>query len=339
MDLYSFSRRKYIMAPTPLEKLEKLSKHLGGPDIYIKRDDLSWGLTEGGNKVRKLEFVVADALEHGADTLVTCGAVQSNHCRLTLAATVKEGLKCRLILQERVPGSFDASATGNNLLFHLLGAENIRVVPCGSNMMEEMEKELQSLSREGRKGYAIPVGASYEIGSLGYVVCAEEILEQLKAKELSVNYVVCPSGSGGTHSGLLVGFLKNNSDIPVLGINVSRDREMQEKLIFDLTNKLTAKLEMDQDIDRAKVCCFDEYVGPGYSLPTEEMKDAVRLLGRLEGIIFDPVYSGKAMAGLIDLVNRGYFKSGDNVLFIHTGGVPALYAYAHEFISQHRESG
>ncbi len=332
MDLNIFSRRKYLMAPTPIEKMERLSEHLGGPEIYIKRDDLCWGFTEGGNKVRKLEFVVADALDHGADTLVTCGAVQSNHCRLTLAAAVKEGLKCRLILEERVPGSFNATATGNNLLFNLLGVEKIRVVHGGSNLVEEMEEELSDLSREGRKGYAIPVGASDEIGSLGYVVCAEEIIEQLRSLGLSMNYVVCPSGSGGTHSGLLAGFFYNKSDITVLGFNVGRDREAQEELVFDLTNKLTAKLEMDQDIDRAKVCCFDEYVGPGYALPTEEMKDAVRFVARLEGIILDPVYSGKAMAGLIDKVNKGYFKPDQMVMFIHTGGVPALYAYNHEFL-------
>ncbi len=332
MDLNNFSRRKYLSAPTPIEKMERLSEHLGGPEIYIKRDDLGWGFTEGGNKIRKLEFVVADALDQGADTLVTCGAIQSNHCRLTLAAAVKEGLKCRLILEERVPGSFNATATGNNLLYNLLDAEKIRVVPGGSNLVEEMEEELSDLSRVGRKGYAIPLGASYAIGSLGYVICTEEILEQLRSLGLSMDYVVCPSGSGGTHSGLLAGFFYNKSDITVLGFNVGRGREAQEELVFNLTKKLTAKLEMDRDIDRAKVCCFDEYVGPGYSLPTEEMKDAVRLVARLEGIILDPVYTGKAMAGLIDKISKGYFKPDQRVMFIHTGGVTALYAYNHEFL-------
>ncbi len=332
MDLNSFSRRRYLNAATPIEKMEKLSDWLGGPDIYMKRDDLAGVLTEGGNKVRKLEFAVADALDHGADTLVTCGAVQSNHCRATLAAAVKEGLKCRLVLEERVPGSYKPAGTGNNLLYHLLGVEKIRVVPGGSDLMGEMEKEVAELSRDGRKGYIMPVGASNEIGSLGYVACAEEILEQISDQGISLDYVVCPSGSGGTHSGLLTGFLKNNRNISVVGINVSRNRETQEELVFKLSNKINAKLQMGQDMDREKVRCFDEFVGPGYSLPTEEMKDAVRLVGRLEGILLDPVYTGKAMAGLIGLVKQGYFSPDQKVLFIHTGGVPALYAYAEEFL-------
>jgi len=337
MDLDSFPRRKYISEVTPIEPMEKLSKHLGGPNLYIKRDDLMKGLTEGGNKIRKLEFVVADALQQGADTLITCGAVQSNHCRLTLAAAVKEGLNCRLILEERVPGSYDKAATGNNLLFHILGVEKISVIPGNSDAKSEMEKELNELVKANRKGYIIPGGASYEIGALGYVSCAEEILEQISSMKLSFDYIVCSTGSGGTYSGLLTGFFKNNADIPVLGINVSRNRKAQEELVLNLTQRVLKKLEIDRRFPVGNVRCFDQYVGPGYSLPTNQMKSAVKLLGRLEGILLDPIYSGKGMAGLIDLVKQGYFLPGENVLFLHTGGAPALYAYADIFLTEDSE--
>ncbi len=334
MELKSFPRRNYISEVTPIEPMEKLSKHLGGPNLYIKRDDLMKGLTEGGNKIRKLEFVVADALQQGADTLITCGAVQSNHCRLTLAAAVKEGLNCRLVIEERVPGSYDKAATGNNLLFHILGVEKITVIPGNSDAAAEMEKEKNELASSGRKGYIIPGGASYEIGALGYVSCAEEILNQASSMGLSFDYLVTPTGSGGTYTGLLAGFFKNNADIPVLGINVSRDRKAQEELVLNLAQRVLKKLEIDRQLPAGNVRCFDQYVGPGYSLSTDQMKSAVKLLGRLEGILCDPIYSGKGMAGLIDLAKQGYFQPGENVLFLHTGGVPALYAYADIFLTE-----
>ncbi len=337
MELDSFPRRSYISEFTPIEHMEKLSMHLGGANFFIKRDDLMKGLTEGGNKIRKLEFAVADALMQGADTLITSGAVQSNHCRLTLAAAVKEGLNCRLILEERVPGSYNKMASGNNLLFHILGVEKITVIPGNADAKVEMEKELNELTNSGRKGYIIPGGASYEVGALGYVSCAEEILEQASSMNLSLDYLVTPTGSGGTYTGLLAGFFKNNSDIPVLGINVSRDRIAQEELVYNLIQKVLRKLEIDREFPAGNVRCFDQYVGPGYSLPTDQMKSAVKLLGRLEGILCDPIYSGKGIAGLIDLAKQGYFKPGENILFLHTGGVPALYAHADLFLSEESE--
>jgi D-cysteine desulfhydrase len=178
MNLARFPRRRYTVGQTPIEYLEHLTRHLDGPQIYMKRDDLLGGAA-GGNKTRKLEFVVAEALRQGADTLITCGAVQSNHCRLTLSAAVKEGLKCRLILEERVPGSYKPEASGNNFLYQLMGVEKIRVVPGGSDMMKEMNDEAQAVAGKGRKAYVIPGGASDAIGALGYVACAEEMLAQL----------------------------------------------------------------------------------------------------------------------------------------------------------------
>ncbi|WP_347489787.1 D-cysteine desulfhydrase [Desulfoscipio sp. XC116] len=326
MNLAKFPRRRYTEGQTPLEFLPNFTKALGGPNIYIKRDDLL-GLTAGGNKTRKLEFLVADALAQGADTLITCGAVQSNHCRLTLAAAVKEGLKCRLVLEERVKGSYKPDASGNNFLFHLLDVEDITVVPGGSNMLAEMQKVADQLAAEGRKGYVIPGGASNEIGSTGYVACAQEILAQIFDKGINLSYVVCPSGSTGTHAGLITGFYGENSNIPVLGVNVSRRKDVQEEMVYDLVKRVSKHVGVKGEIPRNAITCFDEYVGPGYSIPTEAMAEAVRLLARTEGILLDPVYSGKAMAGLIDLVRKGYFKKEDNVLFVHTGGSPALYAY------------
>ncbi len=331
MDLAKFPRRRYTAGQTPIERLSRLSEALDGPTIYIKRDDLL-GLTGGGNKTRKLEFLVADALAKGADTLITCGAVQSNHCRLTLAAAVKEGLKCRLVLEERVPGSYNPRAGGNNFLFRLLGVEKIKVVPAGADMMSEMQAVADEVAAEGRRAYIIPGGGSNPIGATGYVACAEEILGQLFEKGLQIDRVVCASGSTGTHAGLVTGFYGNSSHIRVIGINVSRPKAEQEQLVYDLVTRTAAHVGVTSAIARDAVLCFDDYVGPGYSLPTPAMAQAVRMLARLEGILVDPVYTGKAMAGLIDLVRQGYFDRRENILFVHTGGSPALYVYMDDIL-------
>lgn len=325
MNLGKFPRRTYTYGATPIEKLERFSALLGGPEIYIKRDDML-GLTSGGNKTRKLEFLLADALEKGADTLVTCGAVQSNHCRLTLAAAVKEGLKCRLVLEERVPNSYNPESSGNNFLFRLLGVEAVTVVPGGSNMKEAMEEVAADVTASGGKPYIIPGGGSNAIGATGYVNCAQELQQQMFESGQSFDHIVVPSGSGGTHAGFLVGVVGNNLGIPVHGINVSRKRDVQTDLIHNLC-KLTAERVGCTPPDRELVNCYDEYVGAGYSRPTEGMIEAVNLLAKSEGILLDPVYTGKQMAGLIALVRNGFFKPTDKVLFLHTGGAPALYAY------------
>lgn len=332
MNLSRIPRRRYTSFSTPIEKLVHLSKHLNGPDIYIKRDDLL-GLTSGGNKARKLEFLVADALAQNADTLITCGAVQSNHCRLTLSAAIKEGLKCRLILEERVPNSYHPDASGNNFLYRFLGTEKIRVVPGGSDLMKEMQAEAKELDAEGRKGYVIPGGGSNELGTTGYVACAEEMLGQMFDLSLGIDYIVTASGSGGTHAGLVTGMFGNNANIPVIGINVSRKKEPQETLVYELVQRTARFVGIREEIPKVAIQCFDDYVGPGYSLPTPGMIEAVQLLAKTEGILLDPVYTGKAMAGLLDLVRKGYFRKGDNVLFVHTGGSSALYAYTQTVLS------
>jgi D-cysteine desulfhydrase len=325
MHLARFPRRRYTPAPTPIERLSHLSAHLGGPEIWIKRDDLT-GLTGGGNKTRKLEFLVADALAQGADTLITQGAVQSNHCRLTLAAAVREGLKCRLVLEQRVAGSYRPDASGNNFLFDLLGVEQVTVVDGGADMEAAMRKVADDLAAEGRRGYIIPGGGSNPLGALGYVACAEEILAQSFDMGLRLDHVVCASGSAGTHAGLLVGFLGCNAALPLTGINVRRPQVEQEGNVHRLAERTAALLGLPAT-PREAVVALDRWVGPGYSLPTAEMVEAVRLLARLDGVLLDPVYTGKAMAGLIGLVREGAFKPGERVLFVHTGGSPALYAY------------
>lgn len=326
MQLARFPRRRYTPRPTPIEKLEHLSRHLGGPDIYMKREDLT-GLTGGGNKTRKLEFLVADALAKGADTLITVGAVQSNHCRLTAAAAVKDGLKCRLVLEQRVPGSYDPAASGNNFLFDLLGVEAVTVVEGGADLAAAMQQVADALSAQGRVGYIIPGGGSNPLGALGYVACAEELLAQSFDLGLAFDHIVCASGSAGTHAGLLVGLLGNNAALPLTGINVRRPQAEQETNVHALATQTAALLGLDVPIPREAVRALDRWVGPGYSLPTPEMVEAVRLLARLEGILLDPVYTGKAMAGLIDLVREGAFGRTGKILFVHTGGAPALYAY------------
>ena len=329
MNLAQFPRRRYTAGQTPLEELPRLTK-MFGPNIYMKRDDLL-GLAGGGNKTRKLEFLVADALIAGADTLITCGAVQSNHCRLTLAAAVKEGLKCRFVLEERVPKSYKPDASGNNFLFNMLGIEKVKVVPSGSDMMKAMQAVADEVTAEGRKAYIIPGGGSNPIGATGYVACAEEILAQAFDQGINFDYIVTTSGSAGTHAGLVVGFYGNNSNIPVIGINISRQKGPQENLVYNLVEQTAAHVGIKGTIPREAVQCFEEYVGPGYSLPTPEMVKTVKLVAQTEGILLDPVYTGKAMAGMLDLIQKDFFKMGQNILFVHTGGSPALYQYADYF--------
>ena len=331
MNLAQFPRRGYVKQPTPVEPLPAFSKALGGKvNIWIKRDDTLPG-TGGGNKTRKLDFCIADALAKGADTIITCGAVQSNHCRLTLAWAVKEGLDCHLVLEERVPGSYNPQSSGNNFLFQLLGVSSITVVPGGSPMLQEMQKLADKLTAAGRKPYIIPGGASNSIGALGYVQCAQELQQQMFEQGCDFDHIIGPSGSAGTHAGFLLGMLACNMNIPVTGIGVNRKKPVQEQAVFDLMHQTADLIGAAVNIPREAVVAYDDYVGPGYSLPTAAMAEAVTLLARTESILLDPVYSGKAMSGLIDLVRKGVFPAGSNVLFLHTGGSPALYAYEDTF--------
>jgi D-cysteine desulfhydrase len=331
MNLAKIPRRGYLQRPTPIEPLKNLSAALGGKiNFWIKRDDLLPGCG-GGNKTRKLDFSFADALSQGADAIVTCGAVQSNHCRLTLAWAVKEGMDCHLVLEERVKDSYKKDASGNNFLFQLMGVKSITVVPGGSDMLAQMQQVADKLQTAGKKAYIIPGGASNPIGATGYVACAQETLQQLFEMGLAIDHMIVPSGSAGTHAGILVGIEGNHAGIPVSGINVSRTKQNQESLVYDLAVRTAEKVGATGAVTRDAVTCYDEYVGPGYSLPTDGMVEAVKLLASTEAILLDPVYSGKTMAGCIDLARKGHFDGCNNVLFLHTGGSPALYAYLDSF--------
>ena len=331
MNFTKFPRRKYLQGPTPIEFMPALSKALGNEvNLYIKRDDLLPG-AGGGNKTRKLEFSIADALEKGADTIITCGSVQSNHARLTAAWSAKEGLDCHLILEERVKGAYHADASGNNFLFELLGVKTIEVVPGGSDMLVQMNKKAEALKADGKKPYIVPGGASNAIGATGYAVCAEETMGQLNEMRLGIDHIVVPSGSAGTHAGMVVGMTGVNGGIPISGINVSRTKDVQEEIVYKLAIELAERLEVKGGVARDDIVCFDQYVGPGYSIPTDSMVEAVKLFAGKEAILLDPVYSGKTAAGLIDLVHKGHFPKDSNVLFLHTGGSPALYAYMDTF--------
>jgi len=331
MNLAKIPRRGYLQGPTPIEPLKNLSAALGGKiNFWIKRDDLLPGCG-GGNKTRKLDFSFAEALSQGADSIITCGAVQSNHCRLTLAWAVKEGMDCHLVLEERVKDSYKTDASGNNFLFQLMGVKSITVVPGGSDMPAQMQQVADKLHTDGKKAYIIPGGASNPIGATGYVACAQETLQQLFEMGLAIDHMIVPSGSAGTHAGILVGIEGTHASIPVSGINVSRVKQDQETLVYDLAVRASEKVGATGAVSRDTVTCYDEYVGPGYSLPTDGMVEAVKLLASTEAILLDPVYSGKTMAGCIDLARKGHFDGCNNVLFLHTGGSPALYAYLDSF--------
>ncbi len=326
MSIARFPRRRYTAGYTEIERLDRFSQALGGPTIWIKRDD-QLGLAAGGNKTRKLEFLVADALAQGADTLVTTGAPQSNHCRLTAAAAAKERLKCRLLIEERVAGSYSADGTGNNLLFDLLGVESIEVVPAGSDLAGGMARIADAARAKGRKPYVIPGGGSNPLGALGYVACAGEIVAQSADMGVAFDAVICASGSAGTHAGLAVGLAAARAQMTLRGVSVRRAEKDQVALVEALAVRTAELLGHDAAIVQGSIAVDDRWVGDGYSIPTEAMIEAVRMLAGLEGVLLDPVYTGKAMAGLIGQVREGRWRAGENILFVHTGGSPALYAY------------
>ena len=332
MDLARFPRRSYTPFATPIEKLPHFTKALAascpggvGPEIWIKRDDML-GLFPGGNKTRKLEFLAADALAQGADTLITCGAPQSNHCRITLSAAVKEGLKCRFVIEERVPGSYSKTAGGNNFMFELMGVEAITVVPGGSDMGAAMSKMAQEVASLGRKGYVIPGGGSNAIGGLGYVACVQEMQQQWFDMGVAFDAVVVGSGSSGTHGGMAAGFFGNNIKVPLIGIGVSRDPADQEPLVYKEAQAVADLLGIGK-VPRDAVESFGGFWQPKYSVPNAKMVEAVQMLARTEGVLLDPVYTGKIMAGLMGLARQGHFKPKAKVLFMHTGGLPSLDVY------------
>lgn len=325
IDFEQYARLALCHQPTPIEAMVRLSEHLGGPSLFIKRDDCT-GLATGGNKTRKLEFLVGDALTQNADMLVTQGAVQSNHVRQTAAAACRAGMKCHALLERRVPDrTADYENTGNVFLDKVFGA-TMEFRPPGLDMNAEAEAVTEKLRAEGHRPYFIPGGGSNAIGALGYASCAQEIANQSRASGLDFQWLVMATGSTGTQAGLLAGFHALGFDLPVMGVSVRQPRERQVEAVHGLTKKTLDKLGAPA-IPASKVLVDDGYVGEGYGIPAPSTLEAISLAARYEGILLDPVYSAKGLAGLVGLIRQGFFKPSDNVLFLHTGGSAALFAY------------
>ena len=320
-NLTRFPRLELIGAPTPLEYLPRLSDHLGR-EIFIKRDDVT-PLAMGGNKLRKLEFLAADALREGADTLITAGAIQSNHVRQTAAVAAKLGLHCVALLENPIGTRAENYLTNGNRL--LLDLFNTQVEMCDALTQPDVQLEelATRIEAQGYRPYVIPVGGSNALGALGYVDSALEIAQQCEgAVELSS--VVVASGSAGTHAGLAVGLEQLMPGAELIGVTVSRKVADQLPKVVALQQAVANSLELQAN---AEIKLWDDYFAPGYGTPNDEGMEAVKLLAQLEGILLDPVYTGKAMAGLIDGINQKRFKDEGPILFIHTGGAPALFAY------------
>ncbi|MCK6974119.1 D-cysteine desulfhydrase [Enterobacter cloacae] len=318
-NLTRFPRLEFIGAPTPLEYLPRFSDYLGR-DIFIKRDDVT-PMAMGGNKLRKLEFLAADALREGADTLVTAGAIQSNHVRQTAAVAAKLGLHCVALLENPIGTRAENYLTnGNRLLLDLFNVQ-VEMVDALTDPTAQLDELATRLEAQGFRPYVIPVGGSNALGALGYVESALEIAQQCEGA-VSLSSVVVASGSAGTHAGLAVGLEHLLPDVELIGVTVSRSVADQKSKVVSLQQAVADQLEL-----KAKADLWDDYFAPGYGTPNEEGMEAVKLLARLEGILLDPVYTGKAMAGLIDGIAQKRFKDEGPILFVHTGGAPALFAY------------
>ena len=327
MHLARFPRVRLAHLPTPLEPLPRLSEALG-VEIWIKRDDCT-GLAGGGNKTRKLEFLLGDAMEQGADTLVTQGAVQSNHVRQTAAAAAAHGMKCEIILEERTGSTaIDYTRNGNVLLDRLFGA-TLRTVPGGSDMVAELEATAEAVRARGGRPYVIPGGGSNPTGALGYVDCAREIVVQADELDMQIDRIVTATGSAGTHAGLVAGLAVMGADISVLGIGVRAPKDKQEANVLKLARETAALLGRPDAVTAEMVVADCDYVGAGYGLIDEAVIDALKLAARTDGILLDPVYTGKAMKGLIALAKAGRFE-GETVVFLHTGGAQGLFGYQGE---------
>lgn len=314
--------------PTPLEYLGRLTEYLQGPSIYIKRDDCT-GLATGGNKARKLEFLVGDAIKQGCDCLVTVGGLQSNHARQTAAAAARAGLGCELLLQEvegAPAGNYEYN--GNLLLDELLGAR-VHRFPANVFLHEELNRFVVALREKGRKPYAVPLGGSSAVGALGYVVAVQELLAQCVEIGITPTQIVLATGSAGTQAGVLAGLAAANSAVRVIGVNVSSSSVAQTKKVRALLDATCALLGVEAPGDE-EIVCDDGFYRPGYGVPNEGMVQAVRLLAEKEGILLDPVYTGKAMAGLLDMVHNGVIEPEDTTVFLHTGGSAGLFAYPRE---------
>jgi len=328
-----FPRYPLTFGPTPIEKLERLSRHLGGEvEIYAKREDCNSGLAFGGNKVRKLEYMVPDAIAQNCDTLVTIGGVQSNHTRQVAAVAAKIGMKCRLVQESWVPFN-DAvyDRVGNILMSRVMGAQ-IELVDEGFDIgvRESWERALENVREGGGKPYAIPAGASdHPLGGLGFAGFADEVRQQEAELGLTFDYIIVCSVTGSTQAGMIVGFAADGRAQKVIGIDASGTPEQTRAQVLKIAQNTADKLELGQELTLDDVVLNTDYAYPAYGVPSDETNDAIRLSARLEGMMTDPVYEGKSMQGMIDLVRKGHFAKGSNILYAHLGGVPAINGYSY----------
>ncbi len=331
--LEKFERYPLTFGPTPIEKLSRLSEHLDcNVEIYAKREDCNSGLAFGGNKIRKLEYIVPDAIAANADTLVTIGGVQSNHTRQVAAVAAKLGMKCRLVQESWVPFQ-DAvyDRVGNILLSRVMGAE-IDLVDEGFDIgiRESWELALQDVKDHGGKPYAIPAGASvHKYGGLGFVGFAEEVRAQESEMGIKFDYIVVCTVTGSTHAGMLVGFAEDGRARNVIGIDASCTPDQTKAQVLDIAQKTAEMVELGREITADDVVLNEDYAYPVYGVPSPETNEAIRLCARMEGMMTDPVYEGKSMQGMIDLARKGFFPAGSKVLYAHLGGVPAINGYSY----------
>jgi 1-aminocyclopropane-1-carboxylate deaminase len=333
--LEKFERYPLTFGPTHIETLARLSAHLGGKvELYAKREDCNSGLAFGGNKLRKLEYIIPDAIASNADTLVSIGGVQSNHTRLVAAVAAKIGMKCHLVQESWVPHE-DAvyDRVGNILLSRVMGAD-VRMVDAGFDIgiRESWEQAIKDVKAKGGKPYPIPAGASvHKYGGLGYVGFAEELRAQEKELGFSFDYILVCTVTGSTHAGMLVGFAKDGRERRVIGIDASATPAQTKAQVLDIARNTAKLVDLRKEVVEADVVLIEDYAYPLYGVPSQETKEAIRLCARLEGMITDPVYEGKSMQGMIDLVQKGYFPEGSKILYAHLGGAPAINGYAYAF--------
>ena len=325
--LEKFERIKLGHFPTPIEHLKNITKYLGGPNIFIKRDDCT-GLATGGNKTRKLEFLIPDAIKNKSELVVTVGAIQSNHARQTAAACTMMGLKCLIILEQRLKDPPEVYMNSGNVFLNKLFGADIKICPKNENVLKYSERIMKDIRSKGTNVYFIPGGGSNSIGALGYVECLNEIIKE--NNKYNFSHIIHATGSAGTQAGLLAGKKYFNCDIPIIGICVRYEKEIQLNKVYTEAKSTCEKLKCNV-LDKSDVILYDEYIGTGYGEPTDSMIEATKMLAQKEAILLDPVYSGKGFAGLIDLIRNKKFGKDDNVLFIHTGGAISLSAYEWAF--------
>ena len=329
--LDKFDRYPLTFGPSAIERLENLSSHLGGNvNLFAKREDCNSGLACGGNKIRKLEYIIPDAISSGADTLVSIGGIQSNHTRQVAAVAAKIGMRCHLVQEKWVPYEDSVYDKVGNIMMSRLMDANVELVNEGFDIgiRESWVRAIEEVKKNGGKPYPIPAGASvHKFGGLGYVGFAEEVRRQEQEMKIKFDFIIVCTVTGSTHAGMVVGFAKDNRQKNVIGIDASFTPKKTKNQVLKIAQDTAELIELNQNITKDDIVLMEDYAYPDYGVPSNETNDAIRLCARLEGMITDPVYEGKSMQGLIDLVTNNYFPKGSNILYAHLGGVPAINGY------------